>query len=202
MSSAGGASYSPARYVHSPLHPSERPIHADDRSPLRGLGNLFWDDIEKDHRWDEVRGEILGMIFCSPIGNASPEKLWWAASRLGVHSAARSEPDEGYQRLKAEEKELLDRLRNVENVDHDRLGGLSNAIESLRNSSNYICSKTVRFLRPWSPAQLTQPSRNDLPRSRSSYRVLVPSSNTSSSTSPTQNLISPSATIIGFRSRR
>ena len=50
----------------------------------------------------------------------SPEKLWWSASRLGVHAPARQELDEGYQRLKAEERDLLDRLRNADAVDHDR----------------------------------------------------------------------------------
>ena len=120
LSYAGGALQQPSRFVHSPLHPSERPIHADDRGHIRGLGNIFLEGDEPDGRWDDLRGDILGMIFCSPIGSISPEKLWWAASRLGVHAGARSELDEGYQRLKAEEQELLDRLRHVENVDHDR----------------------------------------------------------------------------------
>ena len=120
MSYAGGSPLLPSRFVHSPLHPSERALHADDREQIRGLGNVFWEGDENDRRWDELRGDILGMVFCSPLGTVSPEKLWWAASRLGVHSAAKSELDEGYQRLKVEEKELLDRLRNSESVDHDR----------------------------------------------------------------------------------
>lgn len=120
MNYASGSPLHPSRYVHSPLHPSERPIHSDDRDQIRGLGNIFWEGDDQDARWDELRGDILGMIFCSSLGSISPEKLWWAASRLGVHSAARTEPDEGYQRLKSEEQELLDKLRNIENVDHDR----------------------------------------------------------------------------------
>lgn len=120
MSYAGGSPLLPSRFVHSPLHPSERALHADDRDQIRGLGNIFWEGDEHDGRWDELRGDILGMVFCSPLGTVSPEKLWWAASRLGVHSAAKSELDEGYQRLKAEEQELLDRLRSSESVDHDR----------------------------------------------------------------------------------
>ena len=120
MSYAGGSPLLPSRFVHSPLHPSERALHAEDRDQIRGLGNIFWEGDEHDGRWDELRGDILGMVFCSPLGTVSPEKLWWAASRLGVHSAAKSELDEGYQRLKAEEQELLDRLRSSESVDHDR----------------------------------------------------------------------------------
>lgn len=120
MSTSSGASQSPTRFLHSPLHPSERPIHADDSLRLSGLGNILTDGDDRDQRWDELRGDILGMVFCSPLGTVSPEKLWWAASRLGVHDHAKSELDEGYQRLKAEEQDLLDRLRHVENVDHDR----------------------------------------------------------------------------------
>jgi hypothetical protein len=60
------------------------------------------------------------MIFCSPLGSVSPEKLWWAAGRLGVHSPAKMELDEGYKALKDEETSLLDRLRNSDPVDHDR----------------------------------------------------------------------------------
>ena len=120
MSYSGGSPLLPSRFVHSPLHPSERPIHSDDRDQIRGLGNIFREGDEHDVRWDDLRGDILGMVFCSPLGTVSPEKLWWAASRLGVHSAAKSELDEGYKRLKAEEQELLERLRNSESVDHDR----------------------------------------------------------------------------------
>ncbi len=120
MSYSGGSPLMPSRFVHSPLHPSERPIRTEDHDQIRGLGNIFWEGDEYDGRWDDLRGDILGMVFCSPLGSVSPEKLWWAASRLGVHSPAKSEADEGYQRLKAEEQELLDRLRNAEGVDHDR----------------------------------------------------------------------------------
>jgi len=120
ISYASGAQQIPGRYIHSPLHPSERPIHAGDHEHIRGLGNTVWEGDEQDGRWDDLRGDILGMVFCSPIGSVSPEKLWWAASRLGVHSSARTELDEGYQRLKAEEQDILDRLRHTENVDHDR----------------------------------------------------------------------------------
>ena len=120
MSTSSGASQSPNRFLHSPLHPSERPIHADDSLRLSGLGNILTEGDDHDQRWDELRGDILGMVFCSPLGTVSPEKLWWAASRLGVHAHAKSQLDEGYQRLKAEEQDLLERLRHVENVDHDR----------------------------------------------------------------------------------
>lgn len=120
MSYSGGSALLPTRFVHSPMHPSQRPIHAVDREHIRGLGNIFWEGDDEDGRWDDLRGDILGMVFCSQLGSISPEKLWWAASRLGVHQGARSEPDEGYQRLKSEEQELLDRLRNAESVDHDR----------------------------------------------------------------------------------
>ncbi len=120
MSYSGGSPLLPSQFIHSPLHPSEGPIHSDDRDQVRGIGNIFWEGGDQDSRWDALRGDLLGMIFCSPLGTVSPEKLWWAASRLGVHSAAKSELDEGYQRLKAEEQDLLERLRNSENVDHDR----------------------------------------------------------------------------------
>ena len=120
MSYAGGSPLLPSRFVHSPLHPSERTLHAEDRDQLRGLGNIFWEGDDHDGRWDDLRGDILGMIFCTSLGTVSPEKLWWSASRLGVHSPAKSELDEGYKQLKAEEQELLERLRNSDAVDHDR----------------------------------------------------------------------------------
>lgn len=120
MSFAGGSAMLPGGFVHSPLHPSQRPLHREDSDRIRGLGNIFWEGDDGDARWDELRADILGMIFCSPLGSVSPEKLWWSASRLGVHSPARNELDEGYQRLKSEEQELLDRLRNADAVDHDR----------------------------------------------------------------------------------
>ncbi len=120
MSYAGGSPLLPSQFIHSPLHPSERPIHSDDRDQIRGIGNIFWEGGDQDGRWDDLRGDLLGMVFCSPLGTVSPEKLWWAAGRLGVHAAAKSELDEGYQRLKAEEQDLLERLRSSENVDHDR----------------------------------------------------------------------------------
>ena len=77
MSYAGGSPLLPSRFVHSPLHPSERPLHDEDRDQLRGLGNIFWEGDEHDGRWDDLRGELLGMIFCSSLGTVSPEKLWW-----------------------------------------------------------------------------------------------------------------------------
>lgn len=120
MSFAGGSAMLPGGFVNSPLHPSQHPLHDSDRDRIRGLGNIFWEGDDGDARWDELRGDILGMLFCSPLGSVSPEKLWWSASRLGVHSPARNELDEGYQRLKAEERDLLDRLRNADAVDHDR----------------------------------------------------------------------------------
>lgn len=120
MSFAGGSAMLPGGFVNSPLHPSQNPLHEHDSERIRGLGNIFWEGDDGDARWDELRGDILGMIFCSPLGSLSPEKLWWSASRLGVHSPARQELDEGYQRLKAEEHDLLDRLRNADAVDHDR----------------------------------------------------------------------------------
>ncbi|MCU0710918.1 MAG: DUF4332 domain-containing protein [Pirellula sp.] len=120
MSFAGGSAMLPGGFVNSPLHPSQNPLHEHDAERIRGLGNIFWEGDDGDARWDELRGDILGMIFCSPLGSLSPEKLWWSASRLGVHSPARQELDEGYQRLKAEEHDLLDRLRNADAVDHDR----------------------------------------------------------------------------------
>ena len=120
MSYSGGSPLLPLQFIHSPLHPSERPLHSDEGHQIRGLGNTLWEGGDQDGRWDELRGDILGMVFCSPLGTISPEKLWWAASRLGVHGVAKRELDEGYQRLKVEEQELLERLRNAESVDHDR----------------------------------------------------------------------------------
>ncbi|MCU0707338.1 MAG: DUF4332 domain-containing protein [Pirellula sp.] len=117
---SGGAPIIPSRFVHSPLHPSDRPIYQDDVDRIRGIGNLFWEGDEEDGRWDDMRSDILALIFCTPLGQVSPEKLWWAASRLGVHATARTQPDEGYQHLKDEERQLLDRLRDGESVDHDR----------------------------------------------------------------------------------
>jgi hypothetical protein len=120
MSFAGGSAMLPGGFVNSPLHPSQHTLHTQDKDRIRGLGNIFWEGDDGDARWDELRGDILGMIFCSSLGSVSPEKLWWSASRLGVHSPARNELDEGYQRLKGEEQDLLDRLRNADAVDHDR----------------------------------------------------------------------------------
>jgi hypothetical protein len=120
ISCAGGAPLIPSRFVHSPLHPSNSPIYEDDVARIRGIGNCFWEGDEEDGRWDDMRSDILAMIFCSPLGSVSPEKLWWAASRLGVHAAARTQLDEGYEHLKNEERDLLDRLRHAETVDHDR----------------------------------------------------------------------------------
>ena len=120
MSFAGGSAMLPGGFVNSPLHPSQHTLHIHDKDRVHGLGNIFWEGDAGDARWDELRGDILGMIFCSSLGSVSPEKLWWSASRLGVHSPARNELDEGYQRLKGEEQDLLDQLRNADAVDHDR----------------------------------------------------------------------------------
>ncbi len=117
---SGGVPIIPSRYVHSPLHPSDHPIYEDDVSRIRGVGNLFWEGDEEDGRWDDMRSDILAMVFCTPLGSSSPEKLWWAASRLGIHTTARTQPDEGYEHLKDEERQLLQRLRDAEAVDHDR----------------------------------------------------------------------------------
>ena len=157
MSYAGGSPLLPSRFVHSPLHPSERPIHSDDRDQMRGLGNIFWEGDEQDGRWDNLRGDILGLVFCSPLGTVSPEKLWWAASRLGVHSAAKSELDEGYQRLKAEEQELLERLRNSESVDHDRAwwsierDRIAAELAHIQNMNQQASEKAERCCQPCSP---------------------------------------------------
>lgn len=157
MSYAGGSPLLPSRFVHSPLHPSERPIHSDDRDQIRGLGNIFWEGDEQDGRWDDLRGDLLGMVFCSPLGSVSPEKLWWAASRLGVHSAAKSELDEGYQRLKAEEQELLERLRNSESVDHDRAwwsierDRIAAELAHVQNKNQQASEKAERCCQPCSP---------------------------------------------------
>ena len=158
MSYSGGSPLLPSRFVHSPLHPSERPIHSDDRDQFLGLGNIFWEGEERDGQWDDLRGDILGMVFCSPLGTVSPEKLWWAASRLGVHSASKSEPDEGYQRLKAEEQELLERLRNSESVDHDRAwwsierDRISAELAQVQEKNQHASDKAARSCQPCSPA--------------------------------------------------
>ena len=159
MSYAGGSPLLPSRFVHSPLHPSERHLHAEDCAQLRGLGNIFWEGDEHDGRWDDLRGEILGMIFCSSLGTVSPEKLWWAATRLGVHSAARSEPDEGYKRLNAEELELLERLRNSEAVDHDRAwwsierDRIASELTQVQEMNRQASLKAVRCCQPCSPPE-------------------------------------------------
>ncbi len=158
MSFSGGSPLLPSRFVHSPLHPSERPIHSDDRGQIRGLGNIFWEGDEHDGHWDDLRGEILGMVFCSPLGTVTPEKLWWAASRLGIHSAAKSELDEGYQRLKAEEQELLERLRNSESVDHDRAwwsierDRIAAELAHIQAMNQQASEKPVRCIQPFSHA--------------------------------------------------
>jgi len=95
-------------------------LYQEDDERIRGAGNMYWEGESADGRWDELRADILGMIFCSPLGSVSPEKLWWATGRLGVHSPAKMELDEGYKALKDEETSLLDRLRNSDPVDHDR----------------------------------------------------------------------------------
>jgi len=97
----------------------------EDDERIRGQGNMYWEGETADGRWDELRADILGMVFCSPLGSVSPEKLWWAAGRLGVHSPAKMELDEGYKALKDEETSLLDRLRNSDPVDHDQTWWIS-----------------------------------------------------------------------------
>ena len=94
--------------------------YQEDDERIGGRGNMFWEGEVSDGRWDELRADILGMVFCSPLGSVSPEKLWWAAGRLGVHSPAKMELDEGYKSLKDEETQLLERLRSSDPVDHDR----------------------------------------------------------------------------------
>ena len=158
MSYSGGSPLLPSRFVHSPLHPSERPIHADDRDQIRGLGNIFWEGDEHDGRWDDLRGDILAMVFCSSLGTVLPEKLWWGASRLGVHSAAKSELDEGHQRLKAEEQELLERLRNSESVDHDRAwwsierDRIAAELAHIQEMNQQASEKAAHCCQPCSPA--------------------------------------------------
>ncbi len=159
MSYAGGSPLLPSRFVHSPLHPSERTLHPEDRDQLRGLGNIFWEGDEIDGRWDDLRGDILGMIFCTALGTVSPEKLWWAAGRLGVHSAAKSELDEGYKRLKAEEQELLERLRNSEAVDHDRAwwsierDRIASELAHVHEMNRQASAKADRCCQPCSPPE-------------------------------------------------
>jgi hypothetical protein len=96
-------------------------LYQDDDERVRGQGNMFWEGESSDARWDELRADILGMVFCSPLGSVSPERLWWAAGRLGVHCPAKTELDEGYKALKDEEAQLLERLRDSDPVDHDRI---------------------------------------------------------------------------------
>jgi hypothetical protein len=95
-------------------------LYQEDDERVRGNGHMFWEGESADGRWDELRADILGMVFCSPLGSVSPEKLWWAAGRFGVHAPAKMEVDQGYKALKDEETELLERLRNCDPVDHDR----------------------------------------------------------------------------------
>lgn len=106
--------------ISSALPGASKSLYQEDDERIRGSGNMFWEGESSDGRWDELRADILGMVFCSPLGSISPEKLWWAAGRLGVHAPAKMELDEGYKALKDEETQLLDRLRNSDPVDHDR----------------------------------------------------------------------------------
>jgi len=106
--------------IGSPIAGSVKSLYQEDDERVRGSGNMFWEGESSDGRWDELRADILGMVFCSPLGSVSPEKLWWAAGRLGVHTPAKMELDQGYKALKDEESQLLDRLRNSDPVDHDR----------------------------------------------------------------------------------
>lgn len=103
-----------------PANAAQAYTFQNDDERIRGIGNMFWEGQGDDHRWDELRADLLSMIFCSPLGSTSPEKLWWSASKLGVHCTARRELDEGYKQLKEEEAALLVRLRESDPVDHDR----------------------------------------------------------------------------------
>lgn len=157
---SGGAPIIPSRFVHSPLHPSDRPIYQDDIDRIRGIGNLFWEGDEEDGRWDDMRSDILALVFCSPLGSVSPEKLWWAASRLGVHATARTQPDEGYERLKDEERQLLDRLRDGESVDHDRTWWTIER-ERLLSELSHVARQQAQVAStqsgtPWDDSQLRQ----------------------------------------------
>ena len=109
----------------------------DDDERIRGSGNMFWEGQGEDHRWDELRADLLSMIFCSPLGSVSPEKLWWGASKLGVHCAARRELDDGYKHLKDEESSLLSRLRDSDPVDHDQTWWIAER-ERLRAELQYV----------------------------------------------------------------
>ena len=159
MSYAGGSPLLPSRFVHSPLHPSERTLHTEDRDQLRGLGNIFLEGAEHDGRWDDLRGDILGMIFCTSLGSVPPEKLWLAASRLGVHSPAKRELDEGYKRLKAEEQELLERLRSSDPVDHDRAwwsierDRIASELSQVQELNRQASAKADRCCQPCSPPE-------------------------------------------------
>ncbi|MFM8263460.1 MAG: DUF4332 domain-containing protein [Pirellula sp.] len=134
----------------------------EDDERIRGQGNMYWEGETADGRWDELRADILGMVFCSPLGSVSPEKLWWAAGRLGVHSPAKMELDEGYKALKDEETSLLDRLRNSDPVDHDQAWWISER-DRLRGQlqqiqqHNFEQSATTNTQKvPWDDTQLNQ----------------------------------------------
>ena len=77
-------------------------------------------------------GDILGMVFCSPLGTVSPEKLWWAASRLGVHSVRQERTGRGVSdgsKQKSTNCWNGFAIRKASTmIEH---GGRSNAIESL-----------------------------------------------------------------------
>ncbi len=111
--------------IASALPSASGALCQEDDERIRGQGNMYWEGEAADGRWDELRADILGMVFCSPLGSVSPEKLWWAAGRLGVHSPAKMELDEGYKAIKDEETLLLDRLRNSDPVDHDQTWWIS-----------------------------------------------------------------------------
>jgi hypothetical protein len=161
ISCSGGAPIIPSRYVHSPLHPSDHPIYEDDVARVRGIGNLFWEGDEEDGRWDDMRSDLLAMVFCMPLGSISPEKLWWAASRLGVHATARTQLDEGYKHLKDEEQQLLARLRDGESVDHDRSWWTMER-DRLQAELSYVAHQRAAHVsvhgndNPWDDSQLRQ----------------------------------------------
>lgn len=130
----------------------------NDDERIRGIGNMFWEGQGEDHRWDELRADLLSMIFCSPLGSISPEKLWWSASKLGVHCTARRELDEGYKQLKEEEASLLSRLRESDPVDHDRTWWLTER-DRLRTELHHVLVNNQLIHSPaTTPRETPEPS--------------------------------------------
>ena len=68
MSYAGGSALLPSQYVHSPIHPSDKPIYSEDREKIRGIGNIFWEGDSNDGRWDDLRSRSVSscaILTCS-----------------------------------------------------------------------------------------------------------------------------------------